>query len=323
MTEQATLERSRAKKQLSHEEIEKTLQTLAEGFRKWPPAPLLHWPNEVGLDYETVTFPSEDGVVLEGWFIPKEGSDKIIVANHPRWFNRSGFPSHLEPWKSIGADTGNDFEINFIPDYKILHDAGYNVLAYDLRNFGHSSDANGHLFTVGRYESRDVIGSINYVRTRPDTSRMTIGLFSRCVGGNSTMYAMTRRPEVFEGVRCMVAPQPLSSGVALERALERKGIPSSYMKELNEKVRLQTSFDLEQFSPVPWAENVRIPTFLYQVRDDLYTRPSDVQAMFDNIPIAEKKLYWIEGTSARWDGYAYFQRQPQQILEWFDLYMNQ
>lgn len=51
-----------------------------------------------------------------------------------------------------------------------------------------------------------------------------------------------------------------------------------------------------------------IPTFLYQVRDDLYTRPDDIQAMFDNIPIANKKLHWIEGTTRRWDGYTYFLR---------------
>jgi hypothetical protein len=29
--------------------------------------------------------------------------------------------------------------------------------------------------------------------------------------------------------------------------------------------------------------------------------------MYDNIPIKQKKLYWIEGTSRRWDGYTYFQ----------------
>ncbi|MCO5965542.1 hypothetical protein [Sinorhizobium meliloti] len=43
---------------------------------------------------------------------------------------------------------------------------------------------------------------------------MTIGLFSLCLGCNATMFAMTRRPGVFDGVRCMVSPQPLSSGVA-------------------------------------------------------------------------------------------------------------
>ncbi|MDE4605487.1 hypothetical protein [Sinorhizobium meliloti] len=77
---------------------------------------------------------------------------------------------------------------------------------------------------------------------------------------------------------------------------------------MNDRVRLQTSFTLDQFSPVPWAKSLMIPAFLYQVRDDLYTRPDDIQAMFDNIPIANKKLHWIEGTTRRWNGYTYFQR---------------
>ncbi len=307
---------------MTPDQIDQTLQKLAEGFRTWPRAPILHWPDEEGLDYEEVFFPSEDGVPLEGWFIPRPGSDKLLIANHPRWFTRAGLPSHLEPWKSFGASAGNDFEVNFVPDYKILHDAGYNVLTYDLRNFGQSGAANGGVFSAGRYESRDVIGSLNYVRSRADTRDMTIGLFSRCVGCNATMFAMTRRPEAFDGVRCMVSPQPLSSGAALRRALERFEIPAHYIEDLNERIRLQTSFTIDQFSPIPWARSVMIPTFLYQVRDDLYTTPDDIQAMYDNMPGADKELHWIEDTTRRWDGYTYFQREPAQMLEWFARFMT-
>lgn len=305
----------------SEEQIDHILQRIADGFRMWVRSPIMHRPDEEGLEYEDVTFPSQDGVPLEGWFIPAPGSDKIIIANHPRWFNRSGLPSHLEPWRSLAGAAGNDFEVNLVPDYKILHDAGYNVLAYDLRNFGQSGAANGGVFTVGQFESRDVVGSLDYVREREDTRDMTIGLFSRCVGANSTMFAMTKHPEAFDGVRCMVSPQPLSSRIALERGLERLGIPAGYIDDLEERIRLHTSFGLDDFSPVPWAKNVRVPTFLYQVRDDLYTRPSDVQAMYDNIPVADKKLFWIEGTTRRWDGYAYFQKDPSLMLEWFEKYM--
>jgi uncharacterized protein len=114
------------------------------------------------------------------------------------------------------------------------------------------------------------------------------------------MVAMTRRPEAFDGVRCMVSPQPLSSGVALEQGLERLGIPLEYIRGLEERIRPITSFTLDQFTPVPWAKSVMVPTFLYQVRDDLYARPSDVQAMYDNIPVTDKKLFWIQGTTRRW-----------------------
>jgi uncharacterized protein len=93
------------------------------------------------------------------------------------------------------------------------------------------------------------------------------------------------------------------------------------MADLNERIRLQTSFSIDQFAPVLWARSVRIPTSLYQVHDDLYTRPSDIQTMYDNIPIANKKLHWIEGTTLRWDGYTYFQREPRQMLDWFARFM--
>jgi len=82
-----------------------------------------------------------------------------------------------------------------------------------------------------------------------------------------------------------------------------------------------TSFTIDRFSPVPWAKSVMVPTFPYQVREDLYTRPSDVRAMCDNIPPADKKLSWIDGTTRRCDGYTYFQREPGQTLDWFARFM--
>ena len=142
----------------------------------------MHAPSEQHLVYEEVTLPALDGVPLEGWFIPADGSQKLIIANHPMGFSRSGIPTHLEPWKSIWSSSGNAFEVDFIPDYKILHDAGYNVLAYDLRNFGLSAAANGGIASSGIFESRDVLGSLRYVRDRRDTRNMTIGLFSWCLG---------------------------------------------------------------------------------------------------------------------------------------------
>jgi hypothetical protein len=52
------------------------------------------------------------------------------------------------------------------------------------------------------------------------------------------------------------------------------------------------------------------------VRDDVLTHPSDVQTMFDNIPVEDKKLQWLTGTTARWDGYLEFLRRPEPMLEW-------
>lgn len=306
---------------LTEEQIDQVLQRFADAFSQQRRSPVIHSPSEQDLDYEDVTFPSRDGVPLEGWFIPAAGSSKLIIANHPMGFNRSGMPTHLEPWRLEWASSGNDFEVDFIPDYKILHDAGYNVLAYDLRNHGHSSAANGGVSSSGIFEARDVVGSLSYARSRHDTRDMTIGLFSRCLGCSSTFAAMTQFPEAFDGVRCLVGPQPVTARTIIERRLAVMGL-SERIDDLEERIVLRTSIGFARRAPREWARNVHVPTFLYQVHDDALTEPGDVQTMFDNIPVAEKKLQWIWGTPARWDGYLEFQRRPEPVLEWFEQYMS-
>jgi pimeloyl-ACP methyl ester carboxylesterase len=304
----------------SQVKIDETLQRFADGFSYVRRSPILHTPAEYGLEFEDVSFPALDGVPLEAWYIPAAGSSQLIIANHPMGFSRSGIPTHLQPWHADWAPSGNGFEVNLVPDYKILHDAGYNVLAYDLRNHGMSSAANGGVCTSGVTEARDVVGSIEYVRSRPDTQGMTIGLFSRCMGGSSTFRAMQRYPEAFDGIRCLVSPQPVTTRLIVERRLGVMGL-AAHLDRFNTHVRLRTSVGLEERVPQEWAKSVCVPTLLYQVRADSLTDPSDLQAMFDNIPVADKQLLWIEGTTARWDGYLEFQRRPVPMLEWFDQHM--
>lgn len=305
----------------SQAQRDEALRRFVDGFSSPPRSPVLHWPSEHDLEYEDVTFLAHDGVPIEAWFIPAPGSRKLIIANHPLGFTRSGIPTHLEPWHAAWAPSGNGFEVDLVPDYKILHDAGYNVLAYDLRNHGLSSAANGGFITHGFTESRDVIGSLEYARTRPDTRDMIIGLFSRCMGGVSTFAAMTRFPAAFDGVRCLVSPQPITPRYIAQRRLAVIGL-GDQLDQFNILLRLRTSIGLERRIPQEWAKNVRVPTLLYQVRGDTLTDPSDVQTMYDNIPMVDKKLQWIEATTARWDGYLEFQRRPKPMLEWFDQHMS-
>lgn len=305
----------------SQAQRDEALRRFVDGFSSPPRSPVLHWPSEHGLEYEDITFPARDGVPIEAWFIPAPGSRKLVIANHPLGFTRSGIPTHLEPWHAAWAPSGNGFEVDLVPDYKILRDAGYNVLAYDLRNHGLSSAANGGVVTHGFTESRDVVGSLEYARTRPDTRDMIIGLFSRCMGGVSTFAAMTHFPAAFDGVRCLVSPQPITPRYIAERRLAVIGL-GDRLDDFNILLRLRTSIGLERRIPQEWAKNVRVPTFLYQVRCDTLTDPSDVQTMYDNIPMVDKKLQWIEGTTARWAGYLEFQRRPEPMLAWFDQHMS-
>ena len=201
-------------------------------------------------------------------------------------------------------------------DYRILHEAGYNVLTYDQRDMGRSGTGNG-LTTSGRFQARDVIGALRHVRQRD--AGLTVGLFSRCNGANATLFAMSEHPEAFAGVRCLVACQPLSVGSIMRRTLDSLGLPDE-MAELEAACRLRVGFAFADLSPIPWAAKAVLPTFVYQVRHDRMTYPADVQAVYDALPV-EKQLHWIEGTTARWDGYLEFQRRPQPMLDWFARFM--
>ena len=107
----------------------------------------------------------------------------------------------------------------------------------------------------------------------------------------------------------------------MARRLAFSGVPADRIDDLERRIVLRTSIGFGPRAPQEWARHVCIPTFLFQVHDDVLTDPSDVQTMFDNIPAADKKLLWIRGTSARWDGYLEFQRRPEPALEWFEKHM--
>lgn len=292
------------------------IRALAEGTVKPQRSPILKTPADYSLDYEDLFFPSLDGVPLEAWFIPAD-SDRLIICNHPMTMNRYGYPGHLDPWKQF-----NDVEVDFNKVYKALHDAGYNVLTYDMRNHGASGAANGGVAGVGLYEWRDVVGAMLYVHSHEKLKGMTVGLFNPCAGGNAAMVAMTKRPDLFKDVKAFICPQPASMNYAMKEIATMQGL-GDYMEELDrEQVKLG-GFTNAEMSPHHYATNVKVPTFIVQVRDDVWTKSEDVQTTFDLLTVEDKKLFWIEGTTKRFDGYNYFGENPEQMVDFFDTYMEQ
>jgi len=57
--------------------------------------------------------------------------------------------------------------------------------------------------------------------------------------------------------------------------------------------------------------------------DDIGQRPSVLTLAHpdEQRDLADKKLGWIRGTTARWDAYLEFQRRPQPMLDWFEEHM--
>lgn len=293
---------------------EQFINGLADVMAYSTRTPILRWPNEYGLEYEDVFFPAMDGVTLEGWFIPAD-SDRLLICNHPMPCNRYGYPGHLEPWTDFGG-----FEVNFLPEYRILHDAGYNILTYDMRNHGRSGAGSGGIVGHGVLEFRDVIGSLRYAISRADTKDMKTALYSRCLGANSTFVAMKKHPDEFRHILAMIALQPAPPRAFVERALQLAGIESG-TEMFNQALHRRSGYRLDDFRPIENTTVVTIPTLVAQVRRDFMMPESYVQEMYENIAARDKKLFWIEGTDVRFQGYNYFRTNPHVVLDWFDRHM--
>lgn len=158
-------------------------------------APLLRTPADAGLRYEEVDFPATDGVDLRGWFVPADGSRApTVIWVHGWLWNRLGNVAGRVPFK--------DRDVDFLPATKALHDAGFNVLMFDLSNHGQSGSRQP--LTHGPWEARDFVGAVRYARSRADVDADRIGAIGMSAGGNTVLYGTPH----CQPIKAVLAVQP-------------------------------------------------------------------------------------------------------------------
>lgn len=132
-------------------------------------------PQSVGLPFEEVAFNSRgDGLNLKGWLIPAPGSTKTVILAHGYRKNRL---QNDVPGLSIAQA--------LVADH-------CNVLMFDFRNSGESE---GQLTSVGQYEVQDLLGAVDYIKSKPDISQQII-LMGFSMGASTAILAGSREPAV-------------------------------------------------------------------------------------------------------------------------------
>jgi hypothetical protein len=58
----------------------------------------------------------------------------------------------------------------------------------------------------------------------PTLGKMTVGLYSQCMGGNSQYEAISRQPERFKNVKCMCSPLVPSMSAIFQAFSELQGV---------------------------------------------------------------------------------------------------
>ncbi len=132
--------------------------------------PLSRTPADLGLAFEHVTFTTQDGIPLSGWFIPARNGHTLIGC-HGILDNREQL---LEP-------------------AAILASQGYGFLLYDARAHGTSG---GKLSTYGHDEIKDVFAAVAYLEGRPDVEAQRLGIIGNSLGGITAIRAAARLPQL-------------------------------------------------------------------------------------------------------------------------------
>jgi fermentation-respiration switch protein FrsA (DUF1100 family) len=128
-------------------------------------------PISFGMDFKWVAFPSSDGVLLRGWYVPAAGEARgTIVYCHG--LNRT--------------------RIEMLPMAAFGHQLGYDGLLFDLRHQGASG---GEMTTLGYMERLDVIGAVRYALDQQHAARPVI-LWGVSMGAAAALLAAAESPDV-------------------------------------------------------------------------------------------------------------------------------
>lgn len=146
----------------------------------WSSTLILHpprLPNQVsprayGLTFETVEFPSADGVRLRGWFVPgAPGSDTTIICLHGFGANRA----------------------DILDGTLYLRRTGCHLLYFDFREHG---DSGAGPASLGPLELHDVAGAVAWLAAaKPDASRR-LGIMGYSMGAAVAIAAAAREPRI-------------------------------------------------------------------------------------------------------------------------------
>lgn len=134
---------------------------------------------------------------------------------------------------------------------------------------------------------------------------------------------MSKYPEAFEGVKCMMAVQPISFEV-LVRTCAKVRLTNLggrlIFPIVRQFINWQSKYPLHDMSPISYVKDIKVPTLFVQVRNDPWTEPIDITGFYEATTV-EKELFWPEGLNHRFQGYQYFGDNPQRMLLWLKKWM--
>ncbi len=134
-------------------------------FPDMPSRRLADTPRQIGLDFETVEFVTDDGVKLHAWFVPADQPRGTLLFFH----GNAGNISHR------------------LDSLRIFHGLGLDTLILDYRGYGRSE---GEPSEEGTY--RDADAALRYLQEQRGVAAEDIIVFGRSLGAAIGAHLATR-----------------------------------------------------------------------------------------------------------------------------------
>jgi dipeptidyl aminopeptidase/acylaminoacyl peptidase len=272
-------------------------------------------PADLGLAYENVQFPAQDGVRLSGWFLPvvnqspRKGATVVLV--HGWGWNRLG-----DAARDVMASVTSSTPVEFLRLAHVLHQEGFHVLTFDLRNHGQS--AASPPVTFGQQEANDLLGALAYLETRPDVDAGRIGVIGFSMGGNTVLYALPQT----DRIKAAVAVEPTSAALYARRfARDVFGALGGILLSLTELLyRAAGGVPLTSYQPAFAAAGAgETPVLYVQGKNDRWGSVEDVAQMAAATPQAQGPLF-VDGVH-HYQGLQYLLDNPKIAVTFFEKHL--
>lgn len=240
-------------------------------------------PKDLGLEYELISFTTEDNLILKGWLIPNNSTKKVLIITH-------GYP----------FDKGNIMQAtHFLSPH-------FNLLYFDFRYFGESQ---GKYTSVGYHEKRDLKAAVSFLKEKNFTKIGTLG-FSL---GAATIL-MTNSPDI----KAIVAD---SSYADIDKMIKRTyfifpsitKMPFVWLTKLYTFIflRIKTS----QISPLKEIHNIKTPILLIHATEDTQIPVENSKLLYETSNKNTTQLWLIPGDHGTSIAHPEYQEKIIQFFE--------
>ncbi len=176
---------------------------LIENAFFYPDRVVMTTPTQFGLKFADLSFVTEDGSALHGWWLPTVADDGSARAPTVLYLHGNG--------GNVGVHLQ---QVAWLPA------AGFNVLMFDYRGFGHSAGKPTLNGVVA-----DGLAALRYLRTRPDVDTGKLIVLGQSIGAATAARVLAQDQA---GVKLAV----LDSGFASYRGIARDAVRFNTMMSM-------------------------------------------------------------------------------------------